>query len=282
MSDAAGRRRCRCRKCCGGPRPRARISPRPSAAPGWSAALREIVGQITDGKIADYYRRDFEQKVFDSFKRRAPPAPSRTAAPALPAASRPASSEASAPCRARPRPFRPRSRPVCSARAGPGRRRARLKESGTGRACCWSDPAGRCRHGENCWPRCPSADPSLDRLRHELLNLAASGSSLEKTLVLNPSRASGNGRIAGAFGRRDRQARERRKPCRRMRLKPVSCAPPPDFREMAEWEPERDRALERFATEASEETWREAQRFLPASRRIRRRSRTYGFNDPSD
>jgi len=28
---------------------------------------------IADGKIADYYRRDFEQKVFDSFKRRQQP-----------------------------------------------------------------------------------------------------------------------------------------------------------------------------------------------------------------
>ena len=33
---------------------------------------REIVGQIGDGKIADYYRRDFDEKVFDTFKRRAP------------------------------------------------------------------------------------------------------------------------------------------------------------------------------------------------------------------
>ncbi len=35
-----------------------------------------------------------------------------------------------------------------------------------------------------------------------------------------------------------------------------------DFRAMAEWEPERDRALRRFAAEGSEESWREARRFL--------------------
>ena len=31
---------------------------------------------------------------------------------------------------------------------------------------------------------------------------------------------------------------------------------------MAEWEPERARALERFASEGSEESWAEARRFL--------------------
>ena len=30
----------------------------------------EVVAAIGDTKIADYYRRDFEQKVYDAFKRR--------------------------------------------------------------------------------------------------------------------------------------------------------------------------------------------------------------------
>ena len=38
-----------------------------------------------------------------------------------------------------------------------------------------------------------------------------------------------------------------------------------DFRAMAEWEPERERALRRFASEGSEESWREASRFLRSS-----------------
>ena len=40
----------------------------PERRAGLESALREIVSHIADGKIADYYRRDFEQKVFDSFK----------------------------------------------------------------------------------------------------------------------------------------------------------------------------------------------------------------------
>ena len=35
-----------------------------------------------------------------------------------------------------------------------------------------------------------------------------------------------------------------------------------DFRALAEWEPERERALRRFAAEGSEDAWREAERYL--------------------
>ena len=44
----------------------------PERRAGLEHNLREIIAQITDGKIADYYRRDFDQKVFDAFKKRAP------------------------------------------------------------------------------------------------------------------------------------------------------------------------------------------------------------------
>ena len=94
--------RCRCRKCCGAPKPRARIFPPPNAAPGWNERLREIVGQITDAKIADYYRRDFEQKVFESFKRRRPSRRQEPRRQPGPPAARVARA-ASGPCRARPR-----------------------------------------------------------------------------------------------------------------------------------------------------------------------------------
>ena len=63
---------CPCRKCCGAPRPRARTFPHPSAAPGWNRRFPDIAGQIGDAKVADYYRRDFDQKIFDNFKRRQP------------------------------------------------------------------------------------------------------------------------------------------------------------------------------------------------------------------
>ncbi len=47
----------------------------PERRAGLERALGEIVREIRDPKIADYYKRDFDDKVFDSFKRRgtAPP-----------------------------------------------------------------------------------------------------------------------------------------------------------------------------------------------------------------
>ena len=39
----------------------------PERRAGLERTLGEIVAAISDGKIADYYRRDFEQKVFDAF-----------------------------------------------------------------------------------------------------------------------------------------------------------------------------------------------------------------------
>ena len=49
----------------------------PERRAGLERALAEIVSLIADSKIADYYRRDFDQKVFDTFKRRAPAKPNR-------------------------------------------------------------------------------------------------------------------------------------------------------------------------------------------------------------
>ncbi len=49
----------------------------PERRAGLERALAEITSAIGDGKIADYYRRDFEQKVFEAFKRRRPAQPRR-------------------------------------------------------------------------------------------------------------------------------------------------------------------------------------------------------------
>ena len=128
------------------------------------------------------------------------------------------------------------------------------------------DPGLALSHGE-LLAALPFADPSLDRLRHELLNLAASGSSLEKAPVLThfhrqgmaelvarigarpaPDNASLANPAPEAFSDHDTEARFLRAAL--------------DLRNLAEREPERARALERFATEGSEESWAEARRFL--------------------
>src|ERR1051326_2122531 len=43
----------------------------PERRAGLEHSLKEIVDRITDAKVADYYRRGFDQLVFESFKRRA-------------------------------------------------------------------------------------------------------------------------------------------------------------------------------------------------------------------
>src|ERR1700744_5100721 len=59
----------------------------PERRAGLERALGEIVREIKDAKIADYYKRDFDEKVFESFKRRK--APDRPAwQPRRPAAGR--------------------------------------------------------------------------------------------------------------------------------------------------------------------------------------------------
>jgi DNA primase len=151
----------------------------PERRAGLEHNLKEIVDRITDGKVADYYRRGFDQLVFESFKRRAPSAPVR------------------GPARAQTRPgfrgdFKPRPLPgspeavsasvQSSALVRGGQAGARhAKEMELGRLLV-EFPEIALSEAESL-AVLDLADPSLDRLRHELLNLAASGSSLEKAGV---------------------------------------------------------------------------------------------------
>ena len=116
------------------------------------------------------------------------------------------------------------------------------------------------KHGETL-ASLPFSDASLDTLRHELLNLAASGSPLdcggvENHLVrrgmaelvarLNDRAVSGEVFPMGesAFGGADAEDAEARF------LRAAA-----QLREMAELEPERQRAAERFKNEATEASW---------------------------
>jgi DNA primase len=237
----------------------------PERRAGLERALAEIVSAIADPKIADYYRRDFEQKVFDNFKRRAPRAP-----PDRPGY-RPYGGARTAPTFT-PRPLEsvsPAVRNSLIARAGASGPRRR-KEAELAEMLLES-PQIAVAHGE-ALAALPFSDRSLDRLRRELLNLAASGVRLENPglenhliraglaevldrLVRHPP--SGRGDEAGTgtdvpetvVG--DAQAVEARWL--------VAAA---QLHEMAEAAPERRRAMERFNTEASEESWRDAHRLL--------------------
>jgi DNA primase len=218
----------------------------PERRAGLERALSEIVSAVGDGKIADYYRRDFEQKVFDAFKRRAP-APKRDWQPSkrggrggfdrsrFPAPEQGVS------------PGLLSSLLVVSGR--PGARRVRETELAR---LLLAEPELAARHGE-LLAELPFVDPSLDRLRHQLLNLAASGSSLEKQGFENHLIRLGMDELVarlkgGAAGGSDPDAEPADPDA--LFLKAAG-----DLHEMAERGPERARAVERLKTEGAEDSW---------------------------
>jgi DNA primase len=224
----------------------------PERRAGLERSLAAIVAEITDGKIADYYRRDFEQKVFDAFKTRKPRTQDarrgRLSGPPRPAY---ATGQVSAALK--------QSALARAAHQGHPREAAlKVKETEIA-TLLMVRPALAMAHGE-LLAGLPFRDPSLDRLRRELLNLAASGSSLEKPQVLTHFVRLGMAelltRLGASEGARDPEAGAE---AEARFLRAAS-----NLREMAEWEPERARAFERLGSEASEEAWSEAKRFLRA------------------
>ena len=159
----------------------------PERRAGLEHSLKEIADRITDAKIADYYRRGFDQLVFENFKRRAPSGPARGAgqlrAPQRP--SSPGGGKFRGDFKPRPLPGTPESVSASvqtSALVRTGQTGARqAKEMELGRLLVES-PEIALAQAESL-AILDLTDPSLDRLRHELLNLAASGSSLEKAGV---------------------------------------------------------------------------------------------------
>ncbi|HET7083960.1 MAG TPA: DNA primase [Rhizomicrobium sp.] len=158
----------------------------PERRAGLEHSLKEITDRIADGKIADYYRRAFEQMVFESFKRRAPAAGTAPGAARGPLRNAlPGSAKFRGDFKPRPLPGSPEAVSAsvqASALVRSGQAGARhAKEMELGRLLV-AAPEIALSEGESL-AVLELADPSLDRLRHELLNLAASGSSLEKAGV---------------------------------------------------------------------------------------------------
>ena len=154
----------------------------PERRAGLEHSLKEITDRITDPKVADYYRRGFEQLVFESFKRRAPAA-NTARGPARPVPGREGKFRGA--FKTRPLPGTPEAvspSVQASALVRGGQAGARhAKELELGRLLLEA-PEIALAEAESL-AVLDLTDPSLDRLRHELLNLAASGSSLEKAGV---------------------------------------------------------------------------------------------------
>ena len=237
----------------------------PERRAGLERALAEIVARIADRTIADYYKREFDSRVFDAFKR-------RRGAPQKPRGRVPGRGDNHRGGRPGGRPeiletVSPEVRNSLLARGGaPGVRRTKENEIA---ALLLQAPDIALTHGETL-AALTFSEPFLDRLRHEILNLAASGSRLEnrgledhlvrsglgeglvrfKTARAGSAIARPGGAAAGG-GHADADDVEIRW------LRAVA-----QLQEMAELEPERKRAVERFNVEATEESWGDVRRLL--------------------
>jgi DNA primase len=226
----------------------------PERRAGLERTLGEIVSLIGDGKIADYYRRDFEQQVFDTFKRRqAPPRapyrgpgrpgdrPSRFAAPLIPVS--------------------PEVKNSLLARSGHNGA-IKIKETELCRLLL-EEPEIAARHGETL-AALPFSDPLLDRFRHELLNLAASGARLECGVLNNHLTRQGMADLLAqlqAKGTGDLSPTDAPQEAGYgLDIEARFLRAAGQLRELAELEPERNRAADRFKSEATEESWQDYRR----------------------
>jgi DNA primase len=227
----------------------------PERRAGLERALAEIVSAIGDGKIADYYRRDFEQKVFDSFKRRGPTRDDQRnfGSRSRFADRRNFRRDASPPSLATAEAVSPAVRNSLLARTGrSGVLRMKEVELAT---LLFVHPELAASEGETL-ASLTFSDRSLDRFRHELLNLAASEFRLERKGLESHLGRSGQqdlvdrltSRAAALAGIEDAGAQFR--------------ATVAQIRDLAEGGSERARAVERFKSEGTEESWSDAARLL--------------------
>jgi len=116
----------------------------------------------------------------------------------------------------------------------------------------------------------PLSDRSLDRLRDELLNLAASGFRLETGRLEDHLVRAGMAELVGRLSARRAKGGLGADTARDgapggADLEEIEArwlAAAVQLREIAEIDPERRQAMERFKSEANEETWRGAHRLL--------------------
>jgi DNA primase len=241
----------------------------PERRAGLEAILEALVKTIRDAKIADYYRRDFNDRVFKAFKQR-----------------RPVEQKSS---RQRGEKFRNEIFRNTGARPGWKQNRfAPPREEGVSDAVKQSshvvNALGGAKHLNEqrllglllCAPhlierycealaRLSLDDPHLDRLRQHLLNLALSGIRLDKAAVERHLVREGIGELAERLkthsvlqsdlkGQTDEAAREA------LLLRTKAQLADPDFSGAGDMKAQRDEALQRYLDSGANEDWEELQR----------------------
>ena len=224
----------------------------PERRAGLERSLAELVGQIGDNRVAGYYRQGFEQRIFETFKRRQ----------SSYRQDRRDWKKTNARKAGAPDAVSPAVRQSLLGRAGAvGARRLKEKEIAQ---MLIDAPQMAQAHGE-LLATLTFSEPLLDRLRHELLNLAASGSRLESQQLKDHFVRLGMAEVLERLksphpGPAGEERDEGAKSIDDVEVRFLRAAT--QLREMAEFEPERKRAVERFNSEATEESWRNAQRLI--------------------
>ncbi|HEY5048106.1 MAG TPA: DNA primase [Rhizomicrobium sp.] len=222
----------------------------PERRAGLERALGEIVGEMCDSKVAGYYRRDFDNRVFDLFKRW--PSKART--------------------RFRGSRSRDEGRGAPVESVSPAVRNSLLARSSGVQplkemelfSLLLEAPEIVQRQGE-LLAALPLSDRSLDRLRDELLNLAASGFRLETGRLEDHLVRAGMSELVERLNARRARGGSSADATRDGSLEETEArwlAAALQLREIAEIGPERRQAMERFKSEANEETWSGAHRLL--------------------
>ena len=209
MKQAARRGPAAQSRCSGALKPRARISPRPSAAPVSNARCTKSLGRSATARLPITTAATSTSGCSTPSSAASPP-PSRRAANGFRATSRAGP--------ARPGAFRPM--PGTDQAVSPAVKASLLARSGRSgvlrmketeiAALLLLEPDLAARHGE-LLADLPFTDRELDRFRHVLLNLAASGSSLEKQGFETHLTRLGMTDLVRALARNQRVASIRRK-----------------------------------------------------------------------
>lgn len=233
----------------------------PERRAGLEAALAELVKSIRDAKVADYYRRDFEDRVFKTFKQRRPAAPGKAVARSRRRSPLPGRRDG-------PAPFAHETVSAAVKRSLHAvNSLSAAKHLGEWRllGLYLSNPELIERDSE-ALARLDLDDPQLDRLRKELLNLAASATSLDNICIEGHLVREGLGALAERLrtqsvlqadlkGQPDDEAREA------LLLRTKAQLADPDVSGVDELlKAKRDQALKRYLDGGSNTDWEELQR----------------------
>jgi DNA primase len=246
----------------------------PERRAGLEAALAELVKSIRDAKVADYYRREFGDRVFKTFKQRRP-AGTGKGAPDRPIRRSSGRSPLAA-GRNYPAPF------AQEVSAAVKRSLLAVNSLSAAKSLTEHRLMGLLIAAPNLIERYSEAlawltldDPQLDRLRKELLNLAASAARLDKIFIEGHLVREGLGALAERLrtqsvlqadlkGQPDDEAREA------LLLRTKAQLADPDVSGVDELlKARRDQALARYLDGGSNTDWEELQRLQAEIRKFK-------------